>query len=547
MTKNIAVIGAGVGGLVCANILAKNLSDYKIILIEQHNKVGGLAQSWRIKPKLPDGRKVDVACELTHAIAAFHEGAHYHNLYTALGVDWNNVGKFKPAPRFVQFITPNSEPLILFNTFEENLKYLNDKFPEEKKGIEGYFNYLHQLDEERSHAPGFKKTLEDKVAPFFEKLPPPFRFAGQAAVLSITKPTFVRYRNYTLKDILDKFFQTDGIKTYFSALYGYTGLPPSRVSGNFQSLVHVSYWEDGGPQAPVDNSFQAMHDELARVLEEIHGGELRLNSAMEEIIVENNKAAGIKIKTKRGEEYILNADCVIVAGDPKKMLLPLRGYLPKDYVKKLEGYEMSVSLLGTHVLTDLPLHEMREKLSYAANVLCSSPETIERGTGSNFPDEYTIYVNVPTVLRPNAGLIKDMAGNPIKDLHIVDMVMRSPPYGICKFLRDKDREAYRAFKADYAKEIIRITDKMLIPGLSNRILNESTYTAATHERFCSTTEGAVYNIAPTVAQFAPNRPSPKTPINGLYLTGAAVLSAGVGGAIFGGELTSKCVLEHLKR
>lgn len=551
--KQIAIVGAGVGGLVCANLVAKEYPDKKVILIEKQKQVGGLAQTWKRKIKIDKNQELRVIYELTHAIPEMHEGGRFRKLYQELGADFDNIGKFEPAPKFAQYITldPHDEKLVILNTLEETLGELSKKFPNEHEGIERFKKFLEKMDRERLSASSFKKNLEEKVAPFIQDhFPQPLKFLSQAALFGYTKPTFVMNRNNTFQNILDKYFQEADIKTTLSMLYGYVGLPPSRVSGNLFTLMLLSYWRGGGPQAPAEKSYQAMHDELARVLVEKHNGEIRLNSEVMEIYADDGKISGLRINPvgRHHQEYSLDAECVVVAGDPQTTLLPLlRKYLPKRYVEQIEDYEMSISLMATHVLTDLPLHEMKDRLGYAANILASSKEVIEKENENNFPEEFMIYVNAPTVLRPDAGLVIDKDGNKIKDVHIVDMVMRSRPYEKCKRLRRDDKmRAYRMFKEEHMDKMIEITENLLIPNLSGHVLHREMYTAATYDRYGNPAGGAVYSIAPTIDGFVPNRPSPTIPIKGAFLTGSAILAGGVGGAITGAEVTAKEVNEYLK-
>ncbi|GEM_PF-6599480 len=546
--KQVVVMGGGVSGLVAANLLAKQ-TGYKVKVVEAQNQVGGLAQAWIWKPKLSDGRKVEVTYELTHAICGMQEGGSLRKTLDEIGVDWNNIGSFSAAPRFAQYITPGNSSLLTFNSTRENLNYLMATYPEEREGIQRFFNFLGRLNEQRDLKPGFRRTLEERVAPFLENtLPQPLRFLSQAALFSVTKPTFVRHSFDTFQDVLDKFFTSDEIKTSLSALYGYVGLPPSQVSGTLYALMLLSYWEDGGPQAPAEGSFQVIHDELARVLVEKYDGEVRLNTRVEKINVEGNKVTGVVIKPKKGELTQLAADCVIAAGDPQKMFASIRDQLPRKYASHIWGSEMSLSLMATHVVTDLPLHEMQDRLNYAANILASSKGAIEIENENNFPQHFVIYVNVPTLLRPDAGLIKDEKGVPRKDLHLLDIVMRSRGYDECRKLRDSDRKGeYQRFKEWHMDRMIEITEGLLIPNLSGHVLHRSMYTAATYDRFGDPTSGAVYSIAPTAKQFIPHRPGTKTPIEGLYLTGAAILAAGVGGATSAAVMTTTQVLRDLER
>ncbi len=531
MAKKIAiVIGGGVGGLVCATKLAKERKNLEVIILEQHDKVGGFAQGWTRKPKLKNGEKVKVNFELTHAISDFLPGQETHNLYTELGVDWKRIGSFIAAPKFAALRFPKEEPLEILNDFKQNRKLLLDKYEEEARGIGNFFRIIEKLNKERP-----TKFIDNKIL--------------RTLSLIVRSPTLVKYRNHTFKDILDECFQGEEIKTHLSTLHGYIGLPSEEASGLLTSLMQIAYLRSGGALAPAKNSYQTMHEELARVFIEKYSGKIETNSEVTMIDIDKNRnLRGVVVKPKRGVEYYLDADYVVSAGDMKRTLLPLKDSLPKRYVKKLEEMKMSISFISTKAVIKKNLSGLEDKLGYAANVLASSREAMKTVRDIDFPKEYVIYVSVPTILRPKANLITDLNENPLPNYHIVDMVMSSPiSYETASWMKDKSKKGYNLFKIEGpGKQMIEIVEKELIPGLEESIQFMDVSTPATYERYGLTTEGAVYTFDADPKQFI-NRPGARTPIKRLYVTGSSILSAGVVGAISSGELTANTMLKDIKR
>jgi len=71
-----------------------------------------------------------------------------------------------------------------------------------------------------------------------------------------------------------------------------------------------------------------------------------------------------------------------------------------------------------------------------------------------------------------------------------------------------------------------------------------TATPITHERFTWSTGGTSYGIECTPDQFLFNRPSPATPVRGLFLAGASTTGAhGIVGTMGGGLMTASAVAE----
>src|SRR5882762_5685293 len=125
------VIGAGVGGLFCANLLARD--GMKVLLLERHYMLGGYCSTFRRKGFIFD--------------AATH-------FYPLLGNPTTLTGKLlqdleiptewvKMDP-VDQFHLPNMPSFSVPADFGEFLAKLKSFFPEEESGIEAYFAELRQ-------------------------------------------------------------------------------------------------------------------------------------------------------------------------------------------------------------------------------------------------------------------------------------------------------------------------------------------------------------------------------------------------------------------
>ena len=62
--------------------------------------------------------------------------------------------------------------------------------------------------------------------------------------------------------------------------------------------------------------------------------------------------------------------------------------------------------------------------------------------------------------------------------------------------------------------------------------------------FTSHPQGSIYGLAHTPARFREPLLRPATPIRNLYLTGADVSTAGIGGAAAGGMLAASAILRR---
>jgi len=547
MKKNKAiVIGAGISGLICANKLAKE--GLEVTLLEQHNKVGGLAQAWERKPKLSNGEKVKATFELTHVISEFLPGEHFHELYKDLGVEWDRVGSFVKSPKIASFRCPDGEFHEILNGFEESRSQLKELYPHESRNIDKYFKLLDKIHDQfpaaKHRQNSWQKTLELVLEPRCEKYAP-----LKSLMCLFTKPEFVKWRKHTQKEMVDEFFKDEGLKTNLSIISDYMGLPPSKASGILMCLVNLAFWKSKGPVLPAEGSYQAMHDELSRVLVEKNGGEVRLSSKVTDIYVENGEVKGVEVEQTKGEKvkYDLMADKVVIAGDMKKTLHPIKKHLPKKYVKKLEDMIMATSFLSILAIAERDKLQLGDDYNqYVSNMIVSSRDAIEIEKGRGFPDEYHIIVAFPSLLRPDAKHVTDLDGNPLDKYIRLDISMKCPPHEKWDKLKREDKKAYKQEKERYVDQMIDIIEDRFLPGLKDAMRYKLAFTSKTMERYCSVTEGAIYSFEQTPEQFPPNRMSQWTPIKGLYATGAGTLAGGVAGVIAAGEKTADIIIRENK-
>ena len=70
------IIGAGLGGLLCAAILSKE--GYKVLVLEKNKQIGGCLQSFGLDSKLFDAA--------VHYIGSLSEDQTLHKIFSYLGI-----------------------------------------------------------------------------------------------------------------------------------------------------------------------------------------------------------------------------------------------------------------------------------------------------------------------------------------------------------------------------------------------------------------------------------------------------------------------------
>ena len=154
-----------------------------------------------------------------------------------------------------------------------------DRFPEEKAGIEGLVADMQGLaaDIGRYSAAGGKIDMT--------------RFAQDYPVLA---KTFGK----TWGAMVDARIMNPKLRAVFSSLWGYYGLPPSKLSPYYYALPTIGYIEQGG-YYPKGGS-QKISDAFAKRIKD-GGGEVLLGTRVSKILVKDGAAVGVR--TEDGREF----------------------------------------------------------------------------------------------------------------------------------------------------------------------------------------------------------------------------------------------------
>ncbi len=221
------IIGAGIGGLICANLLARE--GLRVLLTEQHYMVGGYCSTFRRK-----GYTFDAA---THFYPLLGNPATITGrLLLDLGIT-NGWVKMDPVDHF-HF--PDGSSFAVPADFDVYLKRVKAEFPEEAAALNKFFAVVREV-----YMFGllsyFRWRDSDRLEP---------------------------YRRMTVRQALDQHFRNEKLKLLLAADCGHWGSPPSRTSFVFDSMLRLSYFL--GNYYPRGGS-QAFADELALRFEECGG------------------------------------------------------------------------------------------------------------------------------------------------------------------------------------------------------------------------------------------------------------------------------------
>lgn len=319
------VIGAGVGGLICANLLVR--SGLKVLLIEQHSMVGGYCSTFRRK-----GYTFDAA---THFYPLLGNPATITgSLLSELDVTTEWV-KMDPVDCF-HF--PDGSKFVVPADFGCYIEKLKKEFPEEAQNIDEFFALV-------------RKAYLVGLAHYFRNVP---------------TDRIIPYRHLSIRDVLNTRFKNQKLKLLLTGDIGHWGSPPSRTSFVFDSMLRLAYFL--GNYYPRGGS-QVFVDELAQRLEEA-GGHILMNSMVRRILISNHNVRGVEIETGTPRRRIwkqISAEVVVSNADLRHTLEGMIGLelLDPDYLVDLKQLRPTLPCFLLHIgLKDISLEELRKAEGY---------------------------------------------------------------------------------------------------------------------------------------------------------------------------------------
>jgi phytoene desaturase len=280
------IIGAGIGGLICANLLARE--GLRVLLVEQHYMVGGYCSTFRRK-----GFTFDAA---THFYPLLGNPATITGkLLRELGVT-NAWVKMDPVDHF-HF--PDGSTFAVPADFDTYRCKLKQEFPHEAENQDRFFALVQEV--------------------YLSGLLTYFRWRETDRL--------DQYSQKTVRQVLDQHFCDPKLKLLLAADCAHWGSPPSRTSFVFDSMLRLSYFL--GNYYPRGGS-QAFADELALRFEE-SGGHILTSANVKRIVVRNKRACGVEINTHPGQTHCVNAGVVISNAD---LLLTLEQLIEPGHIDR---------------------------------------------------------------------------------------------------------------------------------------------------------------------------------------------------------------------
>ena len=332
------IVGAGIGGLICANLLAKE--GLRVLLVEQHYMVGGYCSTFRRK-----GFTFDASTHFYPLLG--NPETLTGKLLVDLGLETRWI-KMDPVDTF-HF--PDGTRFSVPADLETYLAKVKAEFPHQVAELDSFFGEVRD-----AYLLGLLYYFRGRHVPRFDK-----------------------YRRMTMREALDRHIRDRKLKLLLTADCPHWGSPPNRTSFVFDSMLRLSYFL--GNYYPVHGS-QFFADELGQRFEE-QGGHILINSAVRKIVVRHGKACGAEIETTRGKlrgVRTIAAGAVISNADLKLTLEHMLGpeHVEPAYLQQVDRLRPSFPCFLVHIgLRDVPAEVIDRVQGYYWNLW--DPDRVGRG------------------------------------------------------------------------------------------------------------------------------------------------------------------------
>ncbi len=452
---DVIVVGGGPGGTTCAALLQKR--GLKVLLLEKNDRVGG---------KCMVVNKMGFTYELWPVLATPMMNTKFHEVMQELGVE-AQMSQMVPAAAGGGFLYRPAKS----KKHELHLLVPPIMYPDSLTG-EGRENT--------------DKLFNDMVA--------------------MEQADFDALDDVNFHDFIMRYNVPQSVYSYMAVMCNILFVEPIDITSasemaktmkDFVTKLGSAYFLGGQ-----GNLYQTFAKAFKR-----DGGDLRLNTRVERIIVENGQAKGVI--TNKGTFY--SPIVVSNAGiQPTALKLVGEEYFDKGYVNRMKELVPSLALIGSRYFLDKVVFPDCAYIIYSDNSWWNMERYMKAKAGE-MPDDMLAIIFNPSGFDPS------LAPEGKQCVQTATLFPADPKIRNQKAWIDEFERQLMKFQPELKKHIIRRED----------------YTTADVSRL--TRDGVVpgqggecIGLGQIVGQCGQHKPSPKSPIQGLFYVGVDAGGYGVG-------------------
>lgn len=482
---DIVIIGSGMGGLVCADILGRE--GYKVCVLEKNRQVGGSLQTYvRDKVIFDSG---------VHYLGGLSEGQNLYQVFKYLGL----IGKLK-----LQRMDADAFDKIKFEG--DDKEYVH---------AQGYENFIRQLLKE---FPAEEKALRlycDKIKEVCSKFPLyNLRTGGdineKTTVLELDTKTFIQSitNNKKLQAVLvgsNMLYVLQSEKTPF---YVHAMILNSYIESSWKCV-------DGGSVIS-----KLMVQNIRN-----HGGEILRNSEVKKIVVDDRKVVSVQLANGNhifGKHFISNMHPVATLEMTETDLIK------SAYRSRVKNLENSIGGFVVNIVLkkdSLPYHRSNFYFNKEEHIW-----SLTEYTDENWPLSYAVFFSASSKTNEFAESMTILAYMKYEEVKEWEGTFNTVSAEAGR------GESYDAFKKRKAEKLIDLVEKQF-PGLRDSMVSYYTATPLSYRDYIGNHDGSMYGIVKDHRNPLKTFISPRTKLPNLYLTGQNLNLHGILGATMSGLVT----------
>ncbi len=496
---DVAIIGAGLGGLTSGAILAKR--GQKVIVLEQSGQVGGCCSTYEV-----NGYKYDIGASVVEMIPIIERA------FAELGTTFMKEVDLIQCDPIYSVIFPDNTRLTIPMSVEGAADEIGKISKEDR---EGFLRY----------AAKFEEFIQGNGLDFFNL---PMNTMGDFLNAFKKLPILSKFNSYffmTYGDVLNKFFTDPKVKQSMAYQSFYCGHSPEQAVGLFAIIPYMEHKGIYYPRGGMIKIPQALQR-----LGEQSGMEVRVNAEVARVLVDDNrKATGVELKN--GEK--ISAKVVISNINARKLYLDMVGeeYLSPTARRGIKSYHLSKSTpyICLGVDYDPPLDAHHTLVTRDVDEINAFWWEKYRKGYLPKPHEQFGLICCPTKTDPSLAP---------KGHHIVALDFQGPS--------QLAGQTWDDVKEEFSEDLVTYLSDWIIPGLKDHVQDMTVSTPLDFERRLKNPGGAFYCFQQDITAQTVFRPASRSKsIKGLYLTGASTHPGGgvptvmASGVIAANQITSK--------
>ena len=497
---DIVVIGSGMGGLVCADILSRE--GYKVCVVEKNKQLGGCLQTFSRRKIIFDSG--------VHYIGGLCEGHNLYQIFKYLGLMDRLKLERIDVDAFDKIIMENDEKEYAFaQGYDRFIASLVKDFPAEEEGIKKYCDKIREVC---SRFPLYNLRSGGS-------------YTEKESVLNMDAEEFIASCTKDLK--------LRAVLGGNNILYaGQGGKTPFYVHALILNHYIESSWKciDGGSQIS-----KLLAENIRKA-----GGEIIRNAEVVSIRVENEKATHVLLKNGAviaGRHFISNLHPVqTIAMTDSPMLKPA-------YRNRIKSLENTISSFTVNLIFK------KDRFPYFSHNYYYHREghlwKMEKYTEENWPLGYAFFLSAGRGKQKFAE-----SASIIAYMRFDEMAPWADTFNTASYPENRGDD-YAAFKKRKAEKLLDCLEEKF-PGIKECIDCYYVATPLSYRDYIGTTDGSMYGVAKNVNDVLKTFISARTRIPNLYLTGQNLNLHGILGATMSGLVTcitllgNESVVEKIK-